>query len=153
MGALDTCSRVQLQLRRETDLRISSEYLDVGNGVLQPGPHNIVQGIDTPVGCFDGFVQREEGCLERRQLNQQLHSFQVCLHEKEMVIMTLRTCSGKTGACLQSLSMAQKSVQAMPKLACVSLKAIVTQERTQAAIRRLPDRLLSMRLVLQQRSY
>lgn len=48
-------------------------YLDVGDGVLQFGSHNIVKGIDTSIGGLDGLIQRQESSLQAGKLHQQLH--------------------------------------------------------------------------------
>ncbi len=41
-----------------------SLYLDVADGVFKLGPHNIVQGIHTPVGGLDGHIKSQKGSLQ-----------------------------------------------------------------------------------------
>lgn len=56
--------------------------LDVGDGVFEPGPHDVVESVDAAIGGLDGLIQRQERRLQRGQVHQQLHRLQECLHSQ-----------------------------------------------------------------------
>lgn len=48
-------------------------HLDVRDGVLQLWPHDVIEGINSPIGGFDGLIQGQKCCLKTCQLNKQLY--------------------------------------------------------------------------------
>ena len=48
---------------------VTRAHLDVLDGVLKLWPYNIVQGIDTSIGCLDGLIKGQECSLQGCQLH------------------------------------------------------------------------------------
>src|SRR6185437_9057866 len=51
--------------------------LDVADGVLDPGLDDVLERVDAAVGGLDGLVEREEGGLERSELDEHLDGLDV----------------------------------------------------------------------------
>lgn len=41
----------------------ATTHLDIADGVLKLWPYNIIQGIHTSVGCFDGLIKGQKCSL------------------------------------------------------------------------------------------
>ena len=52
---------------------------DVGEGSLDFRDDDVLDGVDSPVGHLDDFVQRDEGCLKGGQLDEEHHGFLIVL--------------------------------------------------------------------------
>ena len=65
---------------QDTKQNVLRDHLDIGDGVLQFGFDNIVQGIHTPICGLDSFIQCEESCLQAGQFYKKLHWSHKCLH-------------------------------------------------------------------------